>query len=135
MAASSDYRLGSIWLVSFDPSVGTEIRKTRPAMIVSGTAFNRRRKITVLPITSSSPDHRLLPVVVPVSPNAENGLTIESYIVCIDPMTFDKQRLVKKMGMLDPLRIGEVQLILRSYLDLDFREVNRLEEEDVTGAN
>ena len=29
MAASSDYRLGSIWLVTFDPSVGTEIRKTR----------------------------------------------------------------------------------------------------------
>jgi mRNA interferase MazF len=47
MAASSNYRLGSIWLVSFDPSVGAEIRKTRPAIIVSGTAFNRRRKLTV----------------------------------------------------------------------------------------
>jgi Growth inhibitor len=42
MAASSDYRLGSIWLVNFDPSVGTEIRKTRPAVIISGTAFNQR---------------------------------------------------------------------------------------------
>jgi hypothetical protein len=52
MANSSDYRLGSIWLVTFDPSKGTEIRKTRPALIVSGTLFNQRRsKVTVLPFT------------------------------------------------------------------------------------
>jgi mRNA interferase MazF len=119
MAASSDYRLGSIWLVSFDPSVGAEIRKTRPAIIISGTAFNRRRKLTVLPITSSSPDDRLLPVVIGVSPNMENGLTVDSYIVCIDPMTFDKQRLVKRLGMLDVERIEQVQFILRSYLELN----------------
>jgi mRNA interferase MazF len=119
MAASSDYRLGSIWLVSFDPSVGAEIRKTRPAIIISGTAFNRRRKLTVLPITSSSPDDRLLPVVIGVNPNTENGLTVDSYIVCIDPMTFDKQRLVKRLGMLDVERIEQVQFILRSYLELN----------------
>jgi mRNA interferase MazF len=119
MAASSDYRLGSIWLVSFDPSVGAEIRKTRPAIIISGTAFNRRRKLTVLPITSSSPDDKLLPVVIAVSPNTENGLTVDSYIVCIDPMTFDKQRLVKRLGMLDVERIEQVQFILRSYLELN----------------
>ena len=122
MAASSDYRLGSIWLVSFDPSVGAEIRKTRPAVIVSGTAFNRRRKLTVLPITSSSPNERLLPVVVAVSPNAGNGLTTDSYIVCVDPMTFDKQRLVKRLGLLDLERIEQVQSVLRSYLDLDLTD-------------
>jgi mRNA interferase MazF len=119
MAASSDYRLGSIWLVSFDPSVGAEIRKTRPAIIISGTAFNRRRKLTVLPITSSSPDDKFLPVVIGVSPNTENGLTVDSYIVCIDPMTFDKRRLVKRLGMLDVERIEQVQFILSSYLELN----------------
>jgi mRNA interferase MazF len=119
MAASSDYRLGSIWLVSFDPSVGAEIRKTRPAIIISGTAFNQRRKLTVLPITSSSPDDKLLPVVIGVSPNTENGLTVDSYIVCIDPMTFDKRRLVKRLGMLDVERIEQVQIILCSYLELN----------------
>jgi mRNA interferase MazF len=119
MATSSDYRLGSIWLVSFDPSVGTEIRKTRPAIIVSGTAFNQRRKVTVLPITSSSPDSKLLPVVISVNPNAENGLTTNSFIVCIDPMTFDKRRLIKQLGILEPDLIRQVQSILHSYLDFD----------------
>ncbi|MEK0193557.1 MAG: hypothetical protein EAZ78_05310 [Oscillatoriales cyanobacterium] len=46
MAASSDYRLGSIWIVNFDPSVGTEIRKSRSAVIISGTAFNEGRRYT-----------------------------------------------------------------------------------------
>ncbi len=119
MGTSSDYRLGSIWLVNFDPSVGSEIRKTRPAIIVSGTTFNQRRKVTVLPITSSSPDSRLLPVVIPVNPCAENGLTTNSFIVCIDPMTFDKRRLIKQLGILEQDLIRQVQSILHSYLDFD----------------
>jgi mRNA interferase MazF len=119
MATSSNYRLGSIWLVNFDPSIGTEIRKTRPAMIISGTIFNQRRKVTVLPITSSYPDSRLLPIVVPIKPDDNNGLNTDSFIVCIDPMTFDKQRLVRQLGMLDVEILGRVQSILRSYLDLD----------------
>jgi mRNA interferase MazF len=121
MATSRNYRLGSIWLVNFDPSIGTEIRKTRPAMIVSGTLFNQRRKVTVLPITSSSPDSRLLPVVVALEPDGINGLTTDSFIICIDPMTFDKQRLVKQLGMSNSQQIRQVQSILRSYLELDIK--------------
>ena len=122
MATSRNYRLGSIWLVNFDPSIGTEIRKTRPAMIVSGTLFNQRRKVTVLPITSSSPDSRLLPVVVALEPHGINGLTTDSFIICIDPMTFDKQRLVKQLGMSNADQIRQVQTILRSYLELDIND-------------
>jgi mRNA interferase MazF len=120
MATSSNYRLGSIWLVNFDPSIGTEIRKTRPAMIISGTLFNQRRKVTVLPITSSIPDSRMLPIVVSIDPDLTNGLNTDSFIVCIDPMTFDKQRLVKQLGILNVEKIHQVQSILRSYLDLDY---------------
>jgi mRNA interferase MazF len=119
MAAGSDYRLGSIWLVNFEPSIGTEIRKTRPAIVISGTAFNQRRKVTVLPITSTPPSERILPVVVPIDPDASNGLTVESYIVCIDPMTFDKQRLLRQLGSLNPIQIDRVQSILRTYLELE----------------
>jgi mRNA interferase MazF len=119
MAASSDYRLGSIWLVNFEPSIGTEIRKTRPAIIISGTAFNRRRKVTVLPITSSQPNERILPVVVPIKPDPSNGLFVDSYIVCIDPMTFDKQRLLRQLGILKAFEIERVRSILLTYLELE----------------
>ena len=88
-------------------------------MIMSGTLFNQRRKVTVLPITSIAPDNRLLPVVVPIEPSATNGITTNSFIVCVDPMTFDKQRLVKQLGILSTDKIRQVQFILCSYLELD----------------
>ncbi len=46
MAERSDYGLGSIQIVTFDPSVGTEIRKIRRALVISGTVFNAQRSKT-----------------------------------------------------------------------------------------
>ncbi len=39
-----DYRYGSIWVVNFELSIGTEIKKTRPALIISASDFNQIRK-------------------------------------------------------------------------------------------
>ncbi len=118
MAASGDYRLGSIWLVSFDPSIGTEIRKTRPAVIISGTSFNQRSKVTVLPITSANPSDRLRPVIVPLLPSVTNGLSSNSFVVCVDPMTFDKRRLIQCLGQIELNQLQEIQQILVRYLEL-----------------
>lgn len=118
MATSSNYRLGSVWLVCFDPSIGTEIRKTRPAVIISGTAFNQRSKITVLPITSANPSDRLRPVIVPLVPSLANGLSSNSFVVCVDPMTFDKRRLIQCLGQIEPNQLQEIQQILARYLEL-----------------
>ncbi|MCL1464193.1 type II toxin-antitoxin system PemK/MazF family toxin [Argonema galeatum] len=100
MSEPSDYGLESIWVVRFEPSVSTEIRKTRPALVISASAFNlQRSKVTVLPFTSSRlDDPRISPVVVFVPSSAENGLAVDSLLVCVDPMTFDKSRLVQKLG-------------------------------------
>ncbi len=117
MAASSDYRLGGIWLVSFDPSIGTEIRKTRPAVIISGTIFNQRSKVTVLPITSANPSDRLRPVIVLLLPSIKNGLSSNSFVVCIDPMTFDKRRLIQSLGQVEPNQLQEIQQILARYFE------------------
>ena len=118
MAASSDYRLGSIWLMSFDPSIGTEIRKTRPAVIISGTAFNQRSKVTVLPITSANSSDHLRPVIVPLIPSITNGLSSNSFVVCVDPMTFDKRRLIQYLGQVELNQLQEIQQILVKYLEL-----------------
>jgi len=120
MGTSSDYRLGSIWLIRFDPSVGTEIRKTRPAIIISGTAFNQRSKVTVLPLTTSQPrDRRLLSIAIPITPSSTNGLDTDSFLICIDPVTFDKRRLVQYLGQLEEEQIQQAKSILRRYLELD----------------
>jgi mRNA interferase MazF len=120
MADLSNYRYGSIWVIIFDPSVGTEIRKTRPGVVVSGTIFNQKRsKVTVLPFTSSRPnDPRISPAVVSVSASQANGLSVDSLLVCIEPMTFDKSRLSKYLGQLEPDRLQQMQTVLKRYLVL-----------------
>ncbi len=121
MAERGNYGLGSIWIVNFDPSVGTEIRKTRPALVVSGTIFNNRRsKVTVLPFTSAkldSPGIRAAVLSVPTSP--QNGLSVDSLLVCVEPMTFDKVRLIQRLGELEVEFLRQAQSILRRYLNLN----------------
>jgi mRNA interferase MazF len=120
MAERSNYGLGSIWVISFDPSVGTEIRKTRPGVIISGTVFNERRsKVTVLPFTSARfNDSRLSPAVVSVTASQENGLAADSLLVCIEPMNFDKAKLSKHLGHLELELLQQVQSVLKRYLTL-----------------
>jgi mRNA interferase MazF len=120
MAKRSDYRLGSIWVINFEPSIGTEIRKTRPGIIVSGTIFNEKRsKVTVLPFTSSRPnDPRVSPAVVLVNASPENGLAADSLLVCIEPMTFDKTRLINHLGQIEGELLHQVQKVLKQYLML-----------------
>ncbi|MGV0025483.1 type II toxin-antitoxin system PemK/MazF family toxin [Phormidesmis priestleyi] len=120
MAERSDYRLGSIWLVKFEPSVGSEIRKTRPALIVSGSLFNdRRSKVTVLPFTSvKAIDPKISPAVIVVPFSEQNGLTVDSLLICVDPATFDKSRLVKQLGQLEADFLEQSQATLRRYLVL-----------------
>jgi mRNA interferase MazF len=120
MADLGSYRYGSIWVITFDPSVGTEIRKTRPGVVVSGTVFNEKRsKITVLPFTSLRPeDSRISPAVVSVQASEGNGLAVDSLLVCIEPMTFDKARLSKYLGQLESNQLLQMQTILKRYLVL-----------------
>jgi mRNA interferase MazF len=127
MSGSDDYRLGSLWLVQFDPSVGTEIRKTRPAVVISGDRFNQQRsKVTVLPLTSVKVDKSIAaqvsPALVAVTVSEANGLTLDSLVVCVDPATFDKRRFVKYLGQLEANYLQAAQSILQHYLQLS---VNR----------
>lgn len=120
MPEDGNYRRGSIWIVTFDPSVGTEIRKTRPTLVVSGSVFNvERSKVTVLPFTSARVnDPRILPAVVRVPSSPQNGLSVDSLLVCVEPMTFDKVRLVQRLGELEVELLQQAQEILRRYLQL-----------------
>lgn len=119
MGTGSDYRLGSIWLISFEPSIGSEIRKTRPGVIISATAFNQRSRVTVLPVTSAIPTAKMLPVMVAIEPSEINGLDVMSHIICVDPATFDKKRLIRRLGQLEVAQIDQIKQILTRYFDLE----------------
>jgi mRNA interferase MazF len=107
---------GEIWLVDFDPSVGTEIRKTRPAVVISNDVANSRTsKITLLPLTSTI---RKIPLIVIVQPDAQNGLDKESLIRVPDVSTFDKIRLKRRLGSLKTAQMTEIDEKLRIHLSM-----------------
>ena len=114
----SDYRHGSIWLINFEPQIGSEIKKTRPGLIISKSNFNAsRKKVTVLPLSSRQKDSGGTARIF-VQKSTQNGLDKNSEIIIIDPATFDKRRLIRHIGVLEELLLGEVKKKLRIYLDL-----------------
>ena len=82
---------GDIWLVNLDPTIGSEIKKTRPCVIVSPQELNQHlRTVMMAPMTSKG---FAAPFRVPVTHAGTKGLIV------LDQMrAVDKQRLVKKLG-------------------------------------
>jgi len=87
-------RRGEVWWVSFEPSIGGEIQKTRPAIIISNDAANAAlNRVVVIPITSQVA--RVYPGEALVTLNGEQRKAMADQIV-----TAAKQRLQNKLGSL-----------------------------------
>lgn len=107
-----------IWWVSFEPQVGTEINKTRPALIVSNNFNNEHNtKVTLLPITGAE-NKRQPPLTVKLPANQENQLQKDSYIKIPDITTFDKSRLQNKIGDVNQDIMHDVDRIIKTHLHL-----------------
>ena len=92
---------GEIWLVNLDPTIGSEIKKTRPFVIVSPPELNQYlRTVMMAPMTSKG---FAAPFRVPVTHAGTKGL-----IVLDQLRSVDKQRLVKKSGQVSAKTLGTV---------------------------
>ena len=90
-----------VYLVNFDPTLGAEIKKTRPALILQNDIANRWSSITIVAAISSRFDDRLYPTEVLVKA-PEGGLTVDSVVLLNQIRSIDKLRLVKRLGSLKP---------------------------------
>lgn len=97
---------GSVWLANLDPVVGSEIRKTRPCLVVSPTELNKHlRTVIVAPMTSGA---TAVPFRVPLLFRGKCGF------VAIDQLrAVDKHRLVRRLGMTPGETLGTVLLTLQ----------------------
>jgi len=97
---------GEIWLVALDPTVGSEIKKSRPCVIVSPPELNEHlRTVIVAPMTSKG---FLAPFRVPVTHAAKKGLIVLDQI-----RTVDKVRLVKRVGAVNTKTLSNVLTTLQ----------------------
>jgi mRNA interferase MazF len=91
---------GEIWLVRLDPTVGTEISKTRPAVIVNDNAIGILPLKVIVPITDWKEPFATRPWMVCLEPSLENGLNKRSGADTFQVRSVSEARLVKHLGQL-----------------------------------
>ncbi len=111
-------RRGEIYLVSFDPTVGHEMRKTRPALIIQNDIGNRYSPLTIVAAITSKISSIPYPIEVIVRPSKANGLETTSAIRLDQIRTVDKQRLIRRLGIVEPSIIEKVDEAVRISLGL-----------------
>ena len=107
-------RRGDVVLVNLDPTIGVEIKKTRPAIVLSNDGINQYSQLAVVvPLTKNTA--RLSPSHV-VIPKGTARLTYTSKAVTEQIKAVDKQRIVKRLGSLPPALLTQVERALKNTL-------------------
>jgi len=110
-----------VYLVNFDPTIGSEIKKTRPALIIQNDIANRYSPVTIVAAVTSftDKDSTVYPSEVFVCAH-EGGLENDSLVLLNQVRTIDKARLIKKLGVLHKDTMTYVDNAIRISLSIDF---------------
>jgi mRNA interferase MazF len=108
---------GEIYLVSFDPTVGAEIQKTCPALVLQNDVSNQYSPITIVAAITSKFSQTLYPTEVLIQP-PEGAMTVNSVILLNQIRSIDKQRLVRKLGELTEVSMERVNEAIQISLGL-----------------
>lgn len=110
---------GEVWRVDFDPTIGSEIRKTRPAVVVSSDAAGRLPVKLVTPITGWNPAFANNLWHVRISPNATNGLTKDSAVDVLQMRGVDVQRFIAYIGEISQEELTEITQAVAALIEFD----------------
>ncbi len=112
----TNIKRGEVWLANLDPTVGSEIRKTRPVVIVSNDVNNMNNNVvSILPVTSKTTKVFSFEVLLPMG---SANLPKDSKAKADQIRTLDKSRLVKLLGKLTDAQIADIETALRLHLAL-----------------
>lgn len=110
---------GEIWLINLDPSVGSEMRKTRPVVIVNDDKLGKLPLKVIVPITDWKEGYQMAVWMVKVIPNATNGLSKDSSVDCFQVRSVSEKRFVKKLGELSPGQRDHIKEGLAKVLTIE----------------
>jgi mRNA interferase MazF len=99
---------GEIWLVNLDPTIGSEIRKTRPAVIVSSDLVGILPLKVIVPFTEWKDRYAQAPWMVQIDPEEQSGLSKSSAADALQIRSVSQQRLVKKLGVLSSVQVAKI---------------------------
>jgi mRNA interferase MazF len=109
---------GEIWLINLDPTVGAEIKKTRPAIIVNDNALGKLPLRIIVPITDWKDRYEIAPWMIKLNPDKENGLTKVSASDSFQVRSISQERFIKQIGVVSEMVMNEIRTGLAKVLSI-----------------
>lgn len=108
---------GEVWQVNFDPTIGAEIKKIRPAVVISSDAVGRLPIKLVAPITDWKDHYAANVWHVRIDPDTTNGLSKISAIDALQLRGMDRQRFIRKLGQVTLAQLEEIVLAVAAVIE------------------
>ena len=108
MAIAPAPKRGEVWLVDFDPSVGAEIQKVRPAVVINVDSIGRLPLRIVVPVTDWKPQYAHFPWFVELPATPTNGLSKDSGADCFQTKSVSETRFVRRLGEITPAQCDAI---------------------------
>lgn len=110
---------GEIWLINLDPTLGSELKKTRPAVIVNDDTLGKLPLKIIVPLTDWKDRYEIAPWMIKVVSDSNNRLTKDSTADCFQIRSLSEERFVKKIGNISALILSEIKIGLSKVLSID----------------
>lgn len=109
---------GELWLINLDPTIGAEIKKSRPAVIVNDDAIGVLPLRVIVPITEWKDRYAAAPWMVRVDPDTENNLDKASAADAFQVRSVSQQRFVRRIGKVSDITLQAVTHALAAVLKI-----------------
>lgn len=110
---------GEIWLVNLEPTLGVEIKKIRPVVVINSDALGKLPLKLIAPLTNWQNYFAQNPWHVKIIPNQTNGLTKVSAVDTLQLRGVDIQRFQKKLGVLSPQKMKIITVAILTVIEAD----------------
>jgi mRNA interferase MazF len=110
---------GEVWFINLDPTVGAEIKKTRPAVIVNDDAIGILPLKVIVPVTDWKDQYSVAPWMVRLEADAENGLGKTSAADAFQVRSVAQERFVRRVGKLSDIAMREISRALAVVLNIE----------------
>ena len=112
-------RQGEIWEINLSPTVGAEIKKNRPAVIINDDAIGILPLRVIVPITKWNDRFRSAIWMVRIKPNNENKLTKPSAIDTFQIRSVSTKRFLRKTGSVSKKELDAIKTAIKAVIDAD----------------
>jgi mRNA interferase MazF len=113
------YNQGEIWLVNLEPTIGAEIQKLRPCLIVSDDTIGKLPLRTVVPITNWVDSFGSIPWMVKLLPDFQNNLAKSSSVDAFQIKNLSIKRFDKKIGEVNEEALFKIHAIIAKTLKIN----------------